>query len=329
MSVPCPLFRYSHYSHAFPRPQKTRSLHTSENGDSVAEDHSQNDLPPPESPRQPPSASSMKESDLPASIRENEYESGRVICEVCEEGVSIRDEETGGFSISKWTAHRKSWWAISERRVPAEGLFLIHSFSQARAHTPDHAKIPSRHNHPNLHPFLRPPPPASRYYRLSERNVGLSDRRRSVSTSSELIHMLPSSRPIESSVPAVTNGSGCVVTPAIAPFRGKPIARAAWLRKGGISRCPEISPPFDLVSSVQKPVLKVETDRRLCENCSNWVVLGNDDREADTKWAQHKLECARTALSSSHAVAKRHHTDSPTYVQRPYSNLSSLNADVI
>ena len=51
----------------------------------------------------------MKDSDLPASIRENEYESGRVICEVCEEGVSIRDEETGGFSISKWTAHRKSW----------------------------------------------------------------------------------------------------------------------------------------------------------------------------------------------------------------------------
>lgn len=81
----------------------------SENGDSAAEDHPQNDLSPPESAPQPLSASSMKPSDLPASIRENEYESGRVICEVCEEGVSIRDEESGGFSISKWTAHRKSW----------------------------------------------------------------------------------------------------------------------------------------------------------------------------------------------------------------------------
>jgi hypothetical protein len=75
----------------------------------VAEDYPQSDLPPPESARRPLSASSMKESDLPVSIRENEYESGRVVCEVCEEGVSIRDEETGGFSISKWTAHRKSW----------------------------------------------------------------------------------------------------------------------------------------------------------------------------------------------------------------------------
>ena len=295
----------------------------------MAEDHSQNDLPPPESPRQPLSASSMKESDLPTSIRENEYESGRVICEVCEEGVSIRDEETGGFSISKWTAHRKSWWAISERRVPAEGPFLIHSFSQAQAHTPDHAKIPSRHNHPNLRPFLRPPPPACRHYRPSERNVGRSDRRRNVSTSSELIHMLPSSRPTGSSVPAVTNGSGCVATPAIALSHGKRIARAAWLRKGEISPCLEISPPVDPLPSVQKPVLKVETDRRLCENCNNWIILGKDDRETDTKWAQHKLECARTALTSSHPATKRHHTDSPTYVQRPYSNLSFLNADLI
>jgi len=212
-----------------PRLQNAGTLHTSENGDSAAEDHSQNDLPPPESPRQPLSASSMKDSDLPASIRENEYESGRVICEVCEEGVSIRDEETGGFSISKWTAHRKSWWVIviSERRVLPEGLFLIHPFPQAQAHTLDRAKIPPRRNHQNLLPFLRPPPPACRHYRPSERNVGLSDRRRSVSTSSELIHMLPSLRPIESSVPAATNGSGCVATPVTALFRGKPIARAA------------------------------------------------------------------------------------------------------
>ena len=75
----------------------------------MAEDRPQSNLPPPEPPRHPPGPSSMNESDLPPSIRENEYESGRVICEVCEEGVSIRDEDTGNFSISKWTAHRKSW----------------------------------------------------------------------------------------------------------------------------------------------------------------------------------------------------------------------------
>lgn len=75
----------------------------------MAEDHRQNNPPPSAPARQPLTLSSMKENDLPPSIRGGEYESGRVICEVCEEGVSIRDEETGGFSISKWTAHRKSW----------------------------------------------------------------------------------------------------------------------------------------------------------------------------------------------------------------------------
>jgi len=83
----------------------------------------------------------------------------------------------------------------------------------------------------------------------------------------------------------------------------------------------EICLPFDPVVSVQKPALKVETDRRLCENCDNLVVLGKDEREAGTKWAQHKLECARTALASSHAATKRHKTDSPPYVQPPSSNL--------
>jgi len=213
--------------------------------------------------------------------------------------------------------------------VPAQGLFLIHFFFQAQAHTLDHAKISSRQNHPNSRPLLRPPPPVSRHYRPSEGNAELTDRRRNVSTSSELIHMLPSSRPIGSSVPAVTNGSGRVVTPAIALFRGKSIARAVWLSKGAIFRCLEICPPFDPVPSVQKPVSKVETERRQCENCGNWAALAKGDREAEARWAQHKLECAQTAKTSSRAPTKRHRTNNPTYVQRPYPNLSSVNADVI
>lgn len=40
---------------------------------------------------------------------ENEYEAGRVICDVCGEGVSIRDEKTGAFSVTKFNEHRYSW----------------------------------------------------------------------------------------------------------------------------------------------------------------------------------------------------------------------------
>lgn len=43
---------------------------------------------------------------------ENEYEAGRVICDVCGEGVSIRDERTGAFSVTKFKEHRSSWWVV-------------------------------------------------------------------------------------------------------------------------------------------------------------------------------------------------------------------------
>ena len=39
-----------------------------------------------------------------------EYETGRVICEVCGDGVSFRDESTGGFTLKHWDAHRQQWF---------------------------------------------------------------------------------------------------------------------------------------------------------------------------------------------------------------------------
>ena len=54
-----------------------------------------------------------------------EYETGRVICEVCRKGVSFRDEETGGFTLKHWDAHRLSWLAP----LPPSPLFPSHSLS--------------------------------------------------------------------------------------------------------------------------------------------------------------------------------------------------------
>lgn len=42
-----------------------------------------------------------------------EYETGRVICEVCGSGVSFRDEDTGGFTLKHWDAHRLQWLVIN------------------------------------------------------------------------------------------------------------------------------------------------------------------------------------------------------------------------
>ncbi|KAJ7107001.1 hypothetical protein C8R44DRAFT_834277 [Mycena epipterygia] len=41
-----------------------------------------------------------------ANLPAGEYETGRVICEVCGGGVSFRDEPAGGFTLKHWDAHR-------------------------------------------------------------------------------------------------------------------------------------------------------------------------------------------------------------------------------
>jgi hypothetical protein len=191
---------------------------------------------------------------------------------------------------------------------------LIDFLPQARVCTLVHPRDPPHHNRASPPLFLPPPPSAHRRYRPNAKNAGLSDRKRSASTSSELIPMLPNLKPTGSSALVVTNGSGCVATPVTALSHGKHTERAASPRKGEISRYLKFGQPLDPVLSAQRPVLKVETDRRLCENCDNWIVFDRDDREADAKWSQHKLDCARTALASSHVATKRHKTDSPTYV---------------
>jgi hypothetical protein len=111
-----------HLSHS---PQKRKSwddyssrqaLSSTDSTDDEEQDELEEDEPLPYTP----SASSPKQQLPPgqasthddhSSLRKpvNEYEAGRVICELCGVGVSIRDERTGVFSVAKWNEHRSSW----------------------------------------------------------------------------------------------------------------------------------------------------------------------------------------------------------------------------
>jgi hypothetical protein len=50
--------------------------------------------------------------------RPDEYEAGRVICEACGTGVSFRDDDSGGFTLKHWEAHRITWYARCPHRSP-------------------------------------------------------------------------------------------------------------------------------------------------------------------------------------------------------------------
>jgi hypothetical protein len=48
---------------------------------------------------------------LPAAPQEEEYEAGRVICQVCGIGIAFRDEATNEFTMKHWDAHRLAWYS--------------------------------------------------------------------------------------------------------------------------------------------------------------------------------------------------------------------------
>ncbi|KAG6335796.1 hypothetical protein ID866_3292 [Astraeus odoratus] len=64
-----------------------------------------------------------------------EYETGRVICEVCGEGVSFRDESTGGFTLKHWDAHRQQC-ANTTQAVPEPVIYTPESTAEALANPP-------------------------------------------------------------------------------------------------------------------------------------------------------------------------------------------------
>ncbi|KAF9232452.1 hypothetical protein BU15DRAFT_67456 [Melanogaster broomeanus] len=69
------------------------------------------------------------------SAPKGEYETGRVICEVCGEGVSFRDEATGGFTLKHWDAHRQQC-ANTTQTVPEPVIYTPESTAEALANPP-------------------------------------------------------------------------------------------------------------------------------------------------------------------------------------------------
>ncbi|OBZ73750.1 hypothetical protein A0H81_06217 [Grifola frondosa] len=59
------------------------------------------------------------EGAINPELPKGEYESGRVICESCGEGISFRDEDTGGFTVKHWDAHRLECTNITQQ-APSE-----------------------------------------------------------------------------------------------------------------------------------------------------------------------------------------------------------------
>ena len=166
-------------------------------------------------------------SPLPNSTttpQEEEYEAGRVICQVCGTGIAFRDEATNEFTMKHWDAHRLAWY------IP----FISSSWSSSlipfvKAHHP----LPLD---PRLEtPSFTPPKVPQRLWLILLQNEGvLNAQKKSASTTSNQTLMSQSLKPIASFVPLATSGSVSGQIPLTAQYHGMLIVRVAWQKKCGL-----------------------------------------------------------------------------------------------
>lgn len=67
------------------------------------------DFPPGSDSADSPHDQGLVNGAAVALSSKGEYQNGRVVCELCGEGISFRDEETGAFTVKQWDAHRMKW----------------------------------------------------------------------------------------------------------------------------------------------------------------------------------------------------------------------------
>ncbi|KAG9313266.1 hypothetical protein JVU11DRAFT_6731 [Chiua virens] len=196
-----------------------------------------------------------------------EYETGRVICEVCGEGVSFRDEGTGGFTLKHWDAHRQQC-ANTTQSVPEPVIYTPESTAEALANPPPKRRRAKRTEEERIE-YLRADP------------------------------MLPNSRPIVSCALLVTNGSACALTPRIVSIPWDAHRKSCLSKKINTKNSYGLDERNALLSK-DPDVRKFDAERILCNICDQWLPVSPENHmQAVQKWLQHRSACQKSVGQSA------------------------------
>ena len=243
-----------------------------------------------------------------APPQEEEYEAGRVICQVCGVGIAFRDEATNEFTMKHWDAHRLAWYCHSFSFSFATLINLIY---QARPHLPLDPGLES----PSF-TLLKVP---QRLWPILPQSVGvLNGRKKNASSTSNQTPTSQSLKPTASFVPLATSGFVLDQIPLTVPYPGMPIVRVAWPKRCGLYNLSFRKTFLHLFSSLRNnknvyaleerntlfskdpDVRKFDAERLLCNMCDKWMNVPSDDHlQAVQKWLQHRASCQKTASSST------------------------------
>ncbi|KAF8159140.1 hypothetical protein B0H34DRAFT_391322 [Crassisporium funariophilum] len=200
-------------------------------------------------------------------VAPGEYESGRIICEVCGTGVSIRDEETNGFTVALWEAHRMSCVPAA----PPTGepvIYTPESTAEALTHPPTKRRRAKRTEEERIE-YLRADPYVGQFeaYRVL------------CASCDKWIRLRPNST--YCSIPWDAHRKSCL---------------AKKINSKNVYALEERNTLFSKDSDIRK----FDAERLLCNMCDKWLSVPSDDHlQAVQKWLQHRASCQRSGASSS------------------------------
>ncbi|KIK95067.1 hypothetical protein PAXRUDRAFT_827372 [Paxillus rubicundulus Ve08.2h10] len=201
------------------------------------------------------------------SAPKGEYETGRVICEVCAEGVSFRDEATGGFTLKHWDAHRQQC-ANTTQTIPEPVIYTPESTAEALANPPPKRRRAKRTEEERID-YLRADPYVAQFeaYRVL------------CASCDKWIRLRPNST--YCSIPWDAHRKSCLSKKINTKNNYGLDERNSLLAK-------------------DSDVRKFDAERVLCNICDHWVPVSPDNHmQAVQKWLQHRATCQKAAGPST------------------------------
>ncbi|KAI0766129.1 hypothetical protein BD413DRAFT_571558 [Trametes elegans] len=218
--------------------------------------------PPAESPsrpRLPERADPQSETDAgtQSTSPTDEYASGRIICETCGDGIPIRDEATGGFTVKHWDAHR-----VTCQNASQNGTEVV---SEAPSAQPDAPQPPAKRRRAK-----RTEEERIEYLRTDPYVAKFEAYRVLCASCDKWIRLRPNST--YCSIPWDAHRKSCLA---------KRVAKNAH-------------PVEDrnAVFSSDPHVKRFDSERVLCRVCENWIpIVSENNATAINMWMQHRTAC--------------------------------------
>ncbi|KAG0704575.1 hypothetical protein DFH29DRAFT_873619 [Suillus ampliporus] len=205
--------------------------------------------------------------DDSVAVPKGEYETGRVMCEVCSEGVSFRDEATGGFTLKHWDAHRQQC-ANTTQAAPEPVIYTPESTAEALANPPAKRRRAKRTEEERID-YLRADPYVAQFeaYRVL------------CASCDKWIRLRPNST--YCSIPWDAHRKSCL-SKKINNKNGCALEE----RNSLLSKDPDVR--------------KFDAERVLCNTCDRWIQVSPENHmQAVQKWLHHRSSCQKGTGPSS------------------------------